>query len=211
MKILSENNNHICIFGVTRSGKSYFGKKAMQGLSCGAVYFNIQGEKNDFGRSTVTAHTGDVMMDDLVHMVAQGVHVNLIFDNVRDGYDITAGYIINKLMQSGFNENDYIYIFIDEAHLLKGYSKMIAEMCATSGLKNGIRLVIISQRPALCSKTLYTQCFEHYLFQLPKSEGAYFKGKGIPYDDCLPLWGEPYSRKYIYYNDFEGVKGCEPI
>jgi hypothetical protein len=54
----------------------------------------------------------------------------------------------------------------------------------------------------LCSKTLYTQAAEQYLFYLAASEKEYLKNKGLDYDHCLDQWNKLGKYSYLFYDGF---------
>ncbi len=170
-------------------------------INAPVIYFNIQGEK--VPRGFITVYSGRIEPDQLLEMIADGAKINLVFTDARRGYDHIAGYILNLLMDAGYDDSRPIYLCLDECHLLKGYSLEIAKYVATAGLKKGLRLICITQRPALCDKTLYTQAFEHYIFFLSEAEAQYMKNKGIDYGFCKGEWDKMGEHSYCYYNGYE--------
>jgi DNA helicase HerA-like ATPase len=208
MTLINEGNFHIFGCGLTQSGKSYFFKRAMLEMSAPVIYFNIQGERVPPGFMTV--YTDRIEMDQLVESLQDGIKVNLVFSNVRNGYTYVAGHVLNALMESDFDEDNPVYVVLEESHLLKTYSLEIAKYVATAGLKKGVRLICITQRPALCDKTLYTQAFEHYIFFITEADAAYMRGKGIDYDTCKAEWARLGKHSYCYYNGYT-LEGRPPI
>lgn len=200
MSLINEGNFHIFGCGLTQSGKSYFFKRAMMELKSPVIYFNIQGE--NVPRGFVTVHTGNVEPDQLIEMIRDGLKINLVFSDARKGYDYIAGYVLNLLMEAGFDDKHAIYVCLEECHLLKGYSLEIAKYVSTAGLKKGVRLIGITQRPANCDKTIYTQAYEHYIFFIPEGDAAYMRGKGIDYDACRAEWERLGKHSYCYFNGY---------
>jgi hypothetical protein len=199
--IITRGNFHTFVCGLTQSGKSYFSHRAMLSLPDAVLYFNIQGETVPKG--FVTVYTDTVDSAQLRELLNDKIKVNLVFRDGRKGYDYIAGYVMNMLMDAGFSENNPVYIGLDECHLLRGYSLEIAKYVATAGLKKGLRCIFITQRPANCDKTLYTQAFEHYIFFLSEAEGAYMKSKGIDYNKCRSEWKRLGEHSYCFYNGYE--------
>ncbi|HYE68648.1 MAG TPA: hypothetical protein VEA58_08550 [Anaerovoracaceae bacterium] len=200
MKLIEEGNWHVFVCGLTQSGKSYFSHRAMLGISVGVLYMNVQGEK--VPRGFVTVYANRIEPDQLIEMLRDGVKINLVFSDTRKALDYFVGTVLNMLMDAGFDEDYYIYIGLEECHLYRGYSKEIADYVSTSGLKKGIRLISISQRPATCSKTIYSLAFAHYIFFISEADREYMKSKGIDYEGCKPLWGDPKSHKYVYFDGY---------
>lgn len=212
-KLLSEDNCHVFVCGLTQSGKSYFAHRALLGIGGAVLYCNIQGE--EVPRGFLTVHTGSADLDQLVDLLKHGAKVNLVFDVMGSGYNYTIANIIERLMLLDFNRNDPVYVAIDECHLLSGRGLKAAKLAATAGLKKGVRLICITQRVSLCDKTLYTQAFEHYIFYIPVGDGGYMKTKGIDYNKCLAWWSSQgdiknkFNHSYLYFNGYEltGQKG----
>lgn len=206
LKLINEGNFHIFVCGLTQSGKSHFTKAALLQMSTPVVYFNIQGEK--VPRGFVTVFASKIEPEQFLDLIRDGVKINLVFTDVRRGYEYIAGYIINLVMEAGFDENHPVYICLEECHLLKGYSLEIANYAATAGLKKGVRLISVTQRPAVCSKTLYTQAFEHYIFYTSTADEAYLRSKGLDYGKCKENWDIMGKHSYCYFNGYtlEGRK-----
>lgn len=206
-KLLSGDNCHIFICGLTQSGKSYFAHRALAGLHDPVLYCNIQGE--EVPRGFVTVHTSRADLEQLIDLLQHGAKVNLVFDDMGSGYNYTIADIIARLMVLNFSRSKPVYVAIDECHLLSGKGLKAARVAATAGLKKGIRLVCITQRVSLCDKTLYTQAFEHYIFYIPIGDGGYMKTKGIDYDKCLAWWSSQgdiknkFGHSYMYFNGYE--------
>ena len=197
--LIGNMSNHHFICGLTRSGKSYFAQKALLQKPAGVLYMNIQGE--DLDPRFMTVRTDEIQFIQLLEALHEGVKIDLQFANQKMAYEGTAGYILEKLTQSGgFDEYRPVYVAVDECHLLTGPSREAARMVSTAGLKKGIRCVWITQRPALCDKTIYTQALEHYIFYIPPADKEYMRTKGLDYDKCLELWGPAGSHQYVYYN-----------
>ncbi len=204
MSLITQGNNHVFVCGITRSGKTHFVHKAALELKRPVLYLNIQGE--DVPGKFVTVKSDQVEVDQLIDLLKHGAKVNYLFSDWNSGYKMVAGYVLSMLMDSGFSEKNPVYVIMDECHLIEGDSLNKAKYVATAGLKKGVRLICVTQRPALADKTLYTQAHEHYLFYLSVSEKGYMKSKGIDYDRCMKEWSHRGKYSYIFYDgyDFEG-------
>lgn len=206
--LIEKTDNHNFIVGLTRSGKSTFTRRAMlEYKGQGVIYLNIQGERVEKGFLSV--RSSDVASEQLIEMLKAGAKVNFLFDDTRKAYIITAGYLIDLMMNAGFTDKHPVYVVIDECHLLKGYALEMVKVCATAGLKKGVRLVFITQRPANADKTLYTQSFRHYIFRVSSAEKQYFINKGIDFEQCLRLWSANGDYSYCVYDGYklEGKRG----
>jgi len=209
---MEQGNNHKFVCGLTQSGKSYFVKRAVLEMKCPVLYFNVQGEA--LPEKFFFVSSSEVDLFGIRQLVEDKAKVNLLFETALTGYKFTAGYLLSNLMIMAdaleLSDKNYMYVVIDECHLLSGWGLEAAKYVATAGLKKGIRLICVTQRPALCDKTLYTQAFEHYMFRLSPAEGAYMRTKGIDFDECLDLWEQGGAYSYCYYNGYV-LEGREPI
>jgi len=202
-QLLTLNNNHVFICGMTRSGKTYFAKKAAAQIKYPVLFFNIQAEKLE--APYITLHYSEVNMADIKRYLKKGYKLNFLFDNLNTAQIMRIiAYILGELMTSNaFSQNNPCYIVIDEAQILEDRALEAAVSVSTRGLAKGIRLIAITQRPALVNKTIYTQAAEQYIFRLAPSEKQYLKNKGIDFDYCLSEWERLGKHSYIFSNGFE--------
>lgn len=199
--LLSRQNNHVFISGQTRSGKTYFAGRALAELPGPVVFINLQEE--DLPARFLTIKSEKISTDQLIQAVKDGVKIDLRLPFDQQKSNLVTAHIINSCMAAGFSEKRPVYIALDECHLLKDRGLEKAIEAATRGLKRGVRCVFITQRPALSSKTLYTQSSEQYIFYLASSEKEYLRNKGLDYDICLEHWTKNGQHSYIYYDGFK--------
>ena len=208
-QLLTLNNNHIFVCGITRSGKTYFAKTAAARIPRPVLFFNIQGEDMPAPFMEVD-YTNELR--DIMRYLRKEYKLNFTFGSLRlDQIMRVIGYVCDQIMNSGsFSQQRPVYIVIDEAQILEGHALKSAIAISTRGLARGVRLISITQRPALCNKTIYTQAAEQYLFRLAPSEAQYIKNKGIDYDYCLAQWEQLGDHSYIFSDGFI-LKGCKAI
>lgn len=199
-RLLTQNNNHIFVSGQTRSGKTYFTARALLELNRPVIIFNLQDE--DLPSKFLTINHDDVTIGQLKDALKTKTKIDLRLPEREKSINETIGYVVEQLMMAGFSEQNPVYIVFDECHLLKGRGLDAAVQAATRGLKRGCRCIFITQRPALCSKTLYTQSAEQYVFYLPGSEKEYLKNKGLDYDQCFEQWEKLGKYSYLFYDGF---------
>jgi len=206
-QLLTFDNAHIFVCGITRSGKTYFVKNALDRMKYPAIFFNIQNEAMPARFFQANEITDFKQIER--HLKAGG-KINLTFSNACRMADIMKieAFIIRQLMAAGYSEQRPVYVAIDEAQLLAGSALSAANDAATRGLMRGVRLISITQRPALCSKTLYTQSADHYLFRLGPAERSYMQNKGIDFDTAQNLWEQNGKYSYIYFDgiNLQGFK-----
>lgn len=198
--LLTRNNNHIFISGQTRSGKTYFAGKALAELPDPVIFFNLQDE--DLPPKFITIHSDDINSDQLIDSIRHNVKIDLRLPLNGAKANLIIGHVISLVMGASFSEKRPVYIALDECHLLRDRGLDKAIEAATRGLKRGVRCVFITQRPALTSKTLYTQSAEQYIFYLASSEKEYLKNKGLDYDQLLAYWNKLGQYSYIYTGGF---------
>ena len=202
MKLLTENNNHVFICGITRSGKTYFAKNAVAQIKRPVLFFNIQNEVlQDNFLEVNESDDKDLIMQHLKN----GGKVNFIFSTwCRSNHIQTIiGFLLRELFCAGYTQIAPLYIVIDEAQLLKDSGLNAAIDVATRGLSRGLRLICITQRPALVNKTIYTQAAEHYIFRLQPGEKQYMQNKGIDFDFCQKEWARLGEHSYIFTDGFK--------
>ena len=199
-QLLTQNNNHIFVCGQTRSGKTYFTARALDQINRPVLFFNLQDE--DLPRKFLTLNYNEISGAQLVETLKKNVKIDLRLPDSSKGFNQIIGYVTQLLMSSGFTENNPVYLVYDECHLLKDDGMEMAIQGATRGLKRGCRCIFITQRPALSSKTLYTQSTEQYLFYLAPSEKEYLRNKGLDYDSCMESWEQLGKYSYIFYDGF---------
>lgn len=205
-QLIKCGNNHVFISGITRSGKTYFAREAAARLPYGVLFINIQSEQLNSPYIRVT-ESDDTNI--IIENLKKGRKINFDCMNLteKDIYLIIY-FLLNKLMRAGFNQNKPVYVVLDEAQILKEKALDAAITVSTRGLAKGVRLISITQRPALVNKTIYTQAAEQYIFYLALSEKTYLKNKGLDYDACAELWQQYGKHSYIYSDGYvlEGHK-----
>lgn len=201
-KLLTELNSHVFISGQTRSGKTHFAARALAQLKRPVIFFNIQDEV--LPASFMKVNCNDINGKQLVEALKDGNKIDLRFPKAMRTPRINTiiGHITHLLMSAGFSEKSPVYIAFDECHILKDEGLDGAIQAATRGLKRGCKCIFITQRPALCNKTLYTQSSEQYIFYIAASEKNYLKSKGLDYEECKSYWEQLGKYSYIYYDGF---------
>lgn len=199
--LLTQNNNHVFVSGQTRSGKTYWTARALEQLSRPVVFFNLQEEA--LPRKFITIDYKDITGPQLVESLRKRMKVDLYLPESVAAANNVMAYVTDLLMKAGFSEQSPVYLAFDECHLLKDRGLELAIQAATRGLKRGVRCIFITQRPALCNKTLYTQSAEQVLFYLASSEKEYLRNKGLDYDECQAEWEKLGKYSYLYYDGFK--------
>ena len=103
----------------------------------------------------------------------------------------------------GLNLN--IYVYVDEAQDW-GSSRVNAfDEYAIRGLKHGIHLVTMTQRPANISKTIASQAKTMVCFDISGYEKKYFKEYKLPYEEIVAKLADKPPYHFVQYVRKEGV------
>jgi hypothetical protein len=150
-------------------------------------------------------HDEEATGKQLIESLKDGMKIDYRFPEKAsmNRINVIISHIISMLMTAGFSEASPVYIVLDECHILRNEGLEGGIQLATRGLKRGCRGVFITQRPAECSKTLYTQAAEQYIFFVSPQDNEYLKRKGIDYDQCLASWESLGKYSYIFYDGFK--------
>lgn len=202
-KLLTENNNHVFICGQTRSGKTYFASHGLAQLRRPVIFLNIQ--EVDLPSCFMRVQDEHTTGKQLIEALKDGMKIDYRFreDASMDTINNVIGHIVHLLMTAKFSEQAPLYVAMDECHELKKKGLEGGIQIATRGLARGCRGIFITQRPAECSKTLYSQSAEQYIFYIPVQDNEYLRRKGIDYDKCAALWESLGKHSYVFYDGFE--------
>lgn len=203
-----KHNSHIFICGQTRSGKTFFAANELAQLPDPVLFFNIQEEQ--LPKSFIKVSAAKTSYKQVIEALRAGCKVDIRFPLDEGKTEKIEAFLFKQLLFAGFSEKKPLYIAVDECHLLRGSALDYAIQAATRGLKRGIRCVFITQRPALCSKTLYTQATDQYIFYLAPSEAAYMKQKGLDYAEMLKTWKKYGKYSHVYFDGFK-IEGRRAI
>lgn len=202
IKAFPLNDEHTCLFGITRHGKTYATVKTLE-REKGAVFFwNVQEESvKGFIRADKTNSK-----EQIYNALKSGKKINYVPSGDGDIDSKIFGALIDGMIIEGVK----CRVVIDEVHLFgmtKDKSGLNAsKKLATIGLRRGLPCVFISQRPALMDNTLVTQSTQHILFALGDQDTNYLKGMGLPVEIIKEKTRQEKYRFCIY--DLKEVKGA---
>lgn len=202
-KLLTESNNHIFICGQTQSGKTYFASNALAQLRRPVLFLNIQ--EVDLPRNFMKVNDETATGKQLIEALKDGMKIDFRFrhDATMDRINKVIGHLSHMVMTANFSKEKPLYVVLDECHELKKEGLEGGIQIATRGLARGCRGVFITQRPAECSKTLYTQAAEQYIFYIPIQDNEYLRRKGIDYDQCSSFWSSLGDHSYVYSDGYK--------
>lgn len=204
-------DQHTFIAGLTSSGKSYAGKAVFKASQRKCVVLNLQAEDwpgakefrkaptfKEFWRAGKVAWTEDFQsmsrqMDDWVSkLFAVG--------------EALAPPEVNRA-------NPWCNVFVDEAHLLAPNGTFTAlDRIATQGLRFGVVLVTITQRPQNVSKTILSQSPHVVLFKITQADREYLEAKLFPItDDEMAHLQRKYHFLVLDPAAHDGWRRCSPL
>jgi len=173
---------HTGIFGVTGSGKTEYAMKLFYNMGGINIFVNT-------GAELKVEELGQVYtkMDDLIKGLNEDIKLLVytppeIDEGEFEKLQAVLFAIGNKFVTK--EREVWAHIFFDEVHLIAGKMKSsVIENFWTRGYRYGIVAVAISQRPALCSQTILSQCYYHVIFELGDYEIPYFQAYRIPIEE----------------------------
>jgi len=107
--------------------------------------------------------------------------------------------------------NKNIFVYVDEIQNWGGSRKNAFDVFAVRGLKYGIHLVAISQRPQNISKTILTQSPTVIIFDISGMEKKYFEDKELPYEDIKNNLMKQPKYSFVVYRRNEGVSQADKL
>lgn len=205
--MLQEFNGHTTVIGRTQVGKTYTTVRKLLQQKQGVLFYNTQYEELP---GYVDVYPDNCSYAQIERLLRKGAKVNFNPPSHPEERDKMLSLLVRKLLESGFDKQNFIFLAVDEAHLYTD-KRVLPELIriATGGMRFGIHGVWISQRPALIPNTLMTQSTSMMIFPC-NMESQYFKSYGIPYSDMENEFAKngPYS--YCLY-DFKDIEGHRKI
>jgi hypothetical protein len=173
---LELRNEHKCVFGRTRSGKTYGILHSLSKAKQGVLYINTNHEKKSIPGNFVFAES-NIQIGQIEKALAEGKKINFVpnADIDKAAKEVSA---IVKYFFDG-KERDF-FLAVDECHLYKSDALKSLLMVATGGLSRGIKGIWISQRGANVHNDLVTQSSSYVFYATNLEEQYWEKSYGIP-------------------------------
>lgn len=193
-------DKHIFICGITGSGKTTYALKLFRRFRGFKVFTNTQYEPAVEKAGVVCNNVDEIAY-------AFNTYKNAVIFNPpeRPIEEIERLrkllFTLGKLVEK---ERPWCLVVFDEAH---NFGDAL-DLWFTQGRRWGVKCIAISQRPALTSHTILTQCDVHVIFKVSPYETPYFERYRIPIDEI-----EPHINKRYHFAIVSpyGLKLCEPI
>jgi len=194
MKI--DMTRHVTIIGETQSGKTVLANYLFQ--KTGGLFVDIE-------------DLGDIEADiTLTRRNTSSFFLKALQIYRRVRYVPSPNFEFNKKeilfiwrLVKTLNKN--LYVYVDEIQNWGGARKNVFDVYAIRGLKYGIHLVSISQRPANISKSIATQTKTFIFFDISEMESQYFKLHQLPYEEIKRRLMDAPRYAFVVYVRGEGV------
>jgi len=172
-------SKNACIFGETQSGKTILANYLFQ--DTGGLFIDIS-DMGDIEADIEFNHRKSVKNFFLALKYYRRVRYVPISPQRDRKKSLKEIKIIWELLCK-LNKN--IYVYVDEIQNWGTSRRNEYDVYATEGLKRGVHIISITQRPANISKTLASQSKTHIFFDIGEFEAAYYKKHQLPYEKIL--------------------------
>ena len=210
---------HVFIAGQNRSGKTTLAKVLFSVLVGHRIFYNIQNDREIYGLSDVTVFSPRELFEAIglgkqrINYIPPSnseesrAHLLQIYQML-----MALGSYVAKLPQvSSVKKYFWCTLFVDEAHIVapKRSKDDGVSLLTTRGAGLGIRVVTISQRPALLSQTILTQSPFYFIFYVSPMERKYFSSYGLNLNE-YKVFLDYQKHRYIFWDGFRTIP-CEAL
>lgn len=201
---------HKFICGVTGAGKTYYARRMFEQSDRRCIFVNTT-EDLEVNRSADFVSSDQ---KECLKALQEGKRKVVWLPKTNRDIRLMKDYLFRVGLKINTDEIYHVFdVYVDESH--DGWIGL--QDMATRGRRHGVRLISISQRPALTDHTILTQSNEHIIFALGDYEKLYFERYNIPYaehkDYLSPrVEGEELHYPYTYIK-FRGgqAERYEPV
>lgn len=188
---------HTAVFGETQSGKTTVVNHISQKFDDHGVLFI---DLEDMGEvDNAQRFDKDDDLDDLKQHLEKGKIATYVPDAWDEDIRKEEIKVLGKKLI--FEWNIPVYVIADEIQEYGSSSSNVFDVFAVRGLKRGVHLVSITQRPAKLSQTIATQTDTFIFFQVGEFERRYFEKYSLPFDDLMKgfnsVSGDYYFQVYV--------------
>ena len=198
MKI--EINKHLAIIGETQSGKTVLAHEIFRANPTKSLYIDIE----DMGE--IKAERELDMNIDVTTFRAVIQHYDKI-KYIPSPKPKIAQKEMRWIWEALLGLNISICVFGDEIQNYGDDKRNVFDIYAVRGLKHGIHLVTISQRPAYVSKTIMTQTPKIIFFNIGTFERSYFLKYQLPYDEILEKFINASEYSFVIFERGKPLEG----
>lgn len=167
-------DGHAGIVGITRSGKTYLAKHLYNEV--GGLYIDIEDKGEINSDITLNKYAKPEYFD---MVLRKHKRVRYVPDPKLEKARKEIAWICRRLLTL----NESIYFWVDEIQNYGNARTNECDIIATRGLKHGVHLMWMTQRPAKVSKTIASQSYTIVFFDFSGFEKKSFKEYDLPYDE----------------------------
>jgi len=191
---------HVCIIGETQSGKTELANTLFQ--DTGGLYIDVEDKGQVEVDVTISAKNSVATIKKALTEKRRIGYVPLVTNDKK-----LRKKEVKALWHILINLNKNIYVYVDEAQYWGNSRNNDFDEYAIRGLKHGVHLVVMTQRPAKISKTIASQSRTLVCFDISGYERKYFKEYQLPYEEIATklLKQPPYY--FVQYVRKVGVTG----
>ena len=194
---------HLFICGITGSGKTTYALDLYKNVRGLKIFVNTQYEV----KVTEAGHVCN-SLDEVVKAFNDGV-TGIVYNPPEAGAESEIEELRKVLFKVGKltvgeTQRIWCHVFFDEVH---NFGENL-NLWFQQGRRWGITCIAMSQRPALTSHTILTQCENHIVFLCSSYEAPYFEKYHIPVAEYEEWLKKPYH--YIVVTP-RGIAANPPI
>lgn len=164
----------VTIIGDTQGGKTELANHLFQ--QTGGLYIDIEDKGQVQVDKTISAKNSVKVIKKVLKEYRRVAYIPTTDKKLRTKEVKALWHILIGL---GIN----IYVYVDEAQHWGNARTNDFDEYAIRGLKHGVHLVVMTQRPAKISKTIASQSKTLICFDISGYEKKYFKEYNLPYDE----------------------------
>lgn len=177
-------NEHCTILGKTQYGKTFGLIQTLDKMKESILFFNTNDTSLKGSKSNWIEGNGAHSLDQIIYGLKNGYKINFIPSDDMDKMEKQLKAITDEIYKQG----RFSFRFaVDEVHLFKKEGKQALIRLASTGLGKGYKCMFITQRPAMCDNSLFTQSNKHIIFALGLNDYSYLKGHGFPSEKIVEM------------------------
>lgn len=193
------------VVGLTRHGKTYGVVQRLKKSKRPALFIK-PGKPLKAGFSVADRRN---TVDQIIKALKNGCKIEYRMGNVSKDNVGEMIYLVNKIINAGFKENNPINLAIDEVNFLSRYKdgRETLEMLAQMGIQHGLNTFFISQRFANIPYTVMAQCREIDFYKLGPLEKEYVERKKFDFDYIQNSISKNGMYSYMVFDNEKGLSG----
>lgn len=197
-------DKHIGIIGETQSGKTVLAGRMVDNLTETEAVLVIDFE--DLGEFGGVRVDGDTPEESIINALENGETLRFVPATDKELRIKQIDYIFDVLKNK---VGRMVYVVADEIQEYGDAKSNAFDRYAIRGLKNGVLLISITQRPAKLSNTIASQTKRWFFFEVNNFEERYFKEYSLPFEDITERFNSMNQDKakhsFVVYERGRGV------